>query len=72
MTLVAGFRARVRYPTGDEEVRGPVRTKDRIGALLGDPLQAAIDYVSTFGCKRDEIVTIGVDTVAPRGAQSTE
>jgi hypothetical protein len=33
------------------------------------PLQAVIDYVSTFGCKRDEIVTIGVDTVAWRGAR---
>jgi len=33
------------------------------------PLQAVIDYVSMFGCKRDEIVTIGVDTVAWRGAR---
>jgi hypothetical protein len=33
------------------------------------PLQAVVDYVSTFGCKRDEIVTIGVDTVAWRGAR---
>jgi hypothetical protein len=35
------------------------------------PLQAVVDYVSTFGCKRDEIVTIGVDTVAWRGARYT-
>jgi hypothetical protein len=33
------------------------------------PLQAVVDYVTTFGCKRDEIVTIGVDTVAWRGAR---
>ena len=33
------------------------------------PLQAVIDYVITFGCKRDEIVTLGVDTVAWRGAR---
>jgi hypothetical protein len=33
------------------------------------PLQAVVDYVSTFGCQRDEIVTIGVDTVAWRGAR---
>ncbi len=32
------------------------------------PLQAVIDYVSSFGVKRDEIVTIGVDTVTWRGA----
>jgi hypothetical protein len=33
------------------------------------PLQAAIDYVRALGCSRDEIVTIGVDTVAWRGAR---
>jgi hypothetical protein len=33
------------------------------------PLQAVVDYVTTFGVKRDEIVTIGVDTVAWRGAR---
>lgn len=33
------------------------------------PLQAVVDYVSMYGCKRDEIVTIGVDTVAWRGAR---
>jgi hypothetical protein len=33
------------------------------------PLQAVVDYVSKFGCKRDEIVTIGVDTVSWRGAR---
>ena len=33
------------------------------------PLQAVLDYVTTFGVKRDEIVTIGVDTVSWRGAQ---
>jgi len=32
------------------------------------PLQAAVDYVSRFGGKRDEIATVGVDTVAWRGA----
>jgi hypothetical protein len=39
---------------------------ETIGRRLEDE-QAVIDYVSTFGCKRDEIVTIGVDTVAWRG-----
>jgi hypothetical protein len=33
------------------------------------PLQAVVDYVTRYGCKRDEIVTIGVDTVAWRGAR---
>jgi hypothetical protein len=33
------------------------------------PLQAVVDYVTALGCKRDEIVTIGVDTVAWRGAR---
>ena len=33
------------------------------------PLQAVVDYVSTFGCKREEILTLGVDTVAWRGAR---
>jgi hypothetical protein len=33
------------------------------------PLQAVVDYVTTLGCKRDEILTIGVDTVAWRGAR---
>lgn len=35
------------------------------------PLQAAVDYVITFGCKRDEIVTLGNDAVAWRGARFT-
>jgi hypothetical protein len=35
------------------------------------PLQAVVDYVSTFGCSRDEIVTLGVDAVAWRGARFT-
>jgi hypothetical protein len=33
------------------------------------PLQAAVDYVRMFGCNRDEIVTVSVDTVAWRGAR---
>lgn len=33
------------------------------------PLQAVVDYVRAFGCKRDEIMTVGVDTVAWRGAR---
>jgi len=33
------------------------------------PLQAVVDYVSALGCKRDEIVTLGVDAVAWRGAR---
>ena len=33
------------------------------------PLQAVIDYVRAFGCRRDEILTLGVGTVAWRGAR---
>ena len=33
------------------------------------PLQAAIDYVRSFGCSSDEITRLGVDTVAWRGAR---
>ena len=32
-------------------------------------LQAAVDYVRTFGCRNDEITILGVDTVAWRGAR---
>ena len=32
-------------------------------------LQAAVDYVRTFGCSNDEITILGVDTVAWRGAR---
>ena len=32
-------------------------------------LQAAIDYVRSYGCHRDEITILGVDTVAWRGAR---
>jgi len=32
-------------------------------------LQAVVDYVSALGCKRDDIMTIEVDTVAWRGAR---
>lgn len=32
-------------------------------------LQAAIDYVRSYGCHRDEITVLGVDTVAWRGAR---
>ncbi len=32
-------------------------------------LQAAVDYVRTFGCSHDEITTLGVDTVSWRGAR---
>jgi hypothetical protein len=32
-------------------------------------LQAAVDYVRSFGCSNDEIVILGVDTVAWRGAR---
>ncbi len=35
------------------------------------PLQAAVDYVTTFGCKRDEILTLSNDAVAWRGARFT-
>lgn len=32
-------------------------------------LQAAVDYVRSFGCGNDEIIVLGVDTVAWRGAR---
>lgn len=32
-------------------------------------LQAAIDYVRSFGCSTDEITRLGIDAVAWRGAQ---
>ncbi|HEU0245590.1 MAG TPA: hypothetical protein VFR38_00725 [Gaiellaceae bacterium] len=32
-------------------------------------LQAAVDYVRTFGCGNDEITVLGVDSVAWRGAR---
>ena len=32
-------------------------------------LQAAIDYVRSFGCRNDEITILGVDTVSWRGAR---
>jgi hypothetical protein len=33
------------------------------------PLQAAIDYVRSFGSSNDEITILGVDTVSWRGAR---
>lgn len=33
------------------------------------PLQAAVDYVKSLGCRDDEIVRLGVDSVAWRGAR---
>ncbi len=35
------------------------------------PLQAAVDYVKGFGTKDDEIIRVGVDVVAWRGARFT-
>jgi hypothetical protein len=32
-------------------------------------LQAAVDYVRSFGCSNDEITRLGVDAVAWRGAR---
>jgi hypothetical protein len=32
-------------------------------------LQAAVDYVRSFGCGNDEITILGADTVAWRGAR---
>jgi hypothetical protein len=37
--------------------------------LSSSPLQAAIDYVRSFGCSADEITILGIDTVAWRGAR---
>jgi hypothetical protein len=33
------------------------------------PLQAAVDYVKSLGCRDDEIVRLGTDGVAWRGAR---
>ena len=35
------------------------------------PLQAAVDYVRSFGTKDDEIRRVGVDMVSWRGARFT-
>ena len=35
------------------------------------PRQAALDYVRSLGTQADEIITLGVDTVAWRGARFT-
>ncbi|HEU0246299.1 MAG TPA: hypothetical protein VFR38_04365 [Gaiellaceae bacterium] len=32
-------------------------------------LQAAVDYVRSFGCGNDEITVLGLDTVSWRGAR---
>ena len=37
--------------------------------LSSSPLQAAVDYVRSFGSRDDEITILGVDTVAWRGAR---
>jgi hypothetical protein len=37
--------------------------------LSSSPLQAAIDYVRSFGSSNDEITILGVDTVSWRGAR---
>jgi hypothetical protein len=35
------------------------------------PLQAAIEYVRSYGCSEDEIRRVGVDSVTWRGARFT-
>jgi hypothetical protein len=49
------------------EIRSGRRTVST--QLSSSALQAAIDYVRTFGCRNDEIVILGVDTFAWRGAR---
>ena len=49
------------------EIRSGRRTVKVLYSV--SPLQAVVDYVSTFGCSRDEIVVIGADTVSWRGAR---
>jgi hypothetical protein len=49
------------------EIRSGRRTVS--GRYSVSPLQAVVDYVSALGCKRDDIMTIEVDTVAWRGAR---
>jgi hypothetical protein len=59
--------ASTRCMTRKYEIRSGRRTVSVRYSV--SPLQAVVDYVSTFGSKRDEIVIIGVDTVAWRGAR---
>jgi hypothetical protein len=50
------------------EIRSGRRTVSK--QLSSSPLQAAIDYVRTFGTG-NEITVLGIDTVAWRGARFT-
>ena len=61
--------ASTKYMTRKYEIRSGRRTVSVRDSVT--PLQAVVDYVSMYGCKRDEIVTLGVDTVAWRGARFT-
>lgn len=36
--------------------------------LAASPREAALDYVRSLGCRRDEITSIGADAVSWRGA----
>jgi len=71
-----GVKCRAQVSTADRvlpvmsrkyEIRSGRRTvsmQDSTSAL-----QAAVDYVRSFGCSNDEITVLGVDTVAWRGAR---
>jgi hypothetical protein len=49
------------------EIRSGRRTVST--QLSSSPLQAAVDYVRSFGSSNDEITILGNDTVAWRGAR---
>ena len=71
--VAAGMR---RFPSSSASCRSAsrrfeIRSGRRTVSIQtsSSPLQAAVDYARSFGCARDEIVTLGVDTVAWRGAR---
>jgi hypothetical protein len=49
------------------EIRSGRRTVTTV--YSSSPLQAAVDYVRSFGCGNNEITVLGVDAVSWRGAR---
>ena len=64
-----------RRPFSTSTRRAPKRYEIRSGRRTvsvqtsSSALQATVDYLRSFGCDRDEITTLGVDTVGWRGAR---
>jgi hypothetical protein len=51
------------------EIRGGGR---RLTTRSGvNPQQVLVDYLRSLGCRNDEIIRLGVDTIAWRGARYT-